>query len=280
MLYSKQIGAHDLVVVKAESSKDLENWAKKNLNFTISYDIFERYINKGYKYFVFDKIRVDSEVRTVEPLIYVFESDVAYYPLVITTETTRKPSGVSLFLVIPGIPLDHVALSKLPTVFFGGNELRNVHEKLYEMFPNGAYVTYYEDYGMYSSDFIVKRYYIPTFLDKASEWLNERLFVKVLRQYFFGSWWRISDPIGLVISLGIVLLSLAGMAVYGYVIYLVAKGRGKVLGVLGIVAFYALAVCVDVFGLFVLATSLPLGVSAFVLVVIEVRERLKNHKIR
>jgi hypothetical protein len=187
---------------------------------------------------------------------------------------------VSLFLVTKGKPLDSTLLSKWSTVFFSGKELKEVHEKIYEMFPNGAYVTYFRGYGMYSEDFVVKNVYIPTVIDLASEWLNERFFVQVLEQYFSGSWWRLADPMVKVISLGIILTSLAGLVAYGYFAYAVTRRRfGRIFGVLAVVIFYALVVCIDVFGLFVLIMSLPVGVGAYALFVIEARKKLKA-KIR
>ena len=271
------MGVHNLIVVRAESVKELKEWVKENLNLSVPAKAFERYISKGYNYFVFDKISVDPEEKTIEPLIYIFKTDEAYYPLVITTETTEAPSSVSLFLVTKGKPLDGTVLLKWPTVLFSGEELRGVHEKIYEMFLSGAYVTYYRNFGTYSEDFVIRNVYFPTVLESASEWLNERLFVQVLKQYFSGYWWRLADPMVKVISLGIVLTSLAGLLAYGYFAYAIARRRfGRVFGVLTVVIFYALAVCVDVFSLFILVTSLPVGVGAYALLVIEVRRKLKE----
>ena len=276
VIFRKQIGVHNLTVVRAENVKELEEWVRENLNLSVPAKAFERYISKSYNYFVFDKICVGPEEKTVESLIYIFKTDEAYYPLVITTETTKAPSSVSLFLVTKGKSLDGTALSKWSTVFFSGEELKEVHEILYGMFPSGAYVTYYRDFGTYSEDFVVRNVYVPTVLDLALEWLNERFFVQVLKQYFSGSWWRLADPMVKVISLGIVLTSLAGLVTYGYFTYAVARRRfGRVFGILAVVVFYALTVCVNVFGLFVLATSLPIGVGAYALLVIEVCRKLK-----
>jgi hypothetical protein len=47
-------------------------------------------------------------------------------------------------------------------------------------------------------------------------------------------------------------------------------------GVVAVVVFYALAVCEDVFGLFILAMSLPLGVGVHSLLVIEACRKLKT----
>ena len=47
-------------------------------------------------------------------------------------------------------------------------------------------------------------------------------------------------------------------------------------GVVAVVVFYALAVCEDVFGLFILAMSLPVGVGVHGLLVIEACRKLKT----
>ena len=277
VIFRKQIGAHNLTVVKAESVKELEGWVKENLNLSVPAKAFERYISKGYNYFVFDRICVGPEARTVEPLIYTFETDEAYYPLVITTETTEAPSSVSLFLITKGKPLDSTPLWKSQTVFFSGEELKEVHEKLYEMFPSGAYVTYYRDFGTYSEDFVVRNVYVPTVLDLASEWLNERLFVQVLKQYVTITWSYVPNSTAKVFAVGILIVTFAGLAYYGYGIYYLALRlfKNKVFSALAVATFYVLTVCVDDFGLFVLATSLLVGVGAIVVATSKLHEKLR-----
>ena len=163
VVFRKQIGVHNVTVVRADSVDDLRRWVENNLALKIPVKPFKRYTEKGYKYFVFDKIEVSREEKTVEPLIYVFETDKAYYPLVITTETTNSPSSVSLFFIARGKPLDKTPLFKDKTVFFSSDELRQVHEVLWRMFPDGAYVTYYRGNGMYTEDFVIKMFTFQQF---------------------------------------------------------------------------------------------------------------------
>lgn len=271
VIFRKQIGAHDLTVVRAKSVEELEEWIERNLNLSVSANVFYRYIGMGYEYFVFDRISVSPDEKTVEPLIYVFETDKAFYPLVITTETTKSPSGVSLFLVTKGRPTDATTLSKWQTVFFSGAELKAVHEKLWEMFPNGAYVTYFRGYGIYSEDFVVEKVYVPTALDLACEWLNKRFFVYALKQYFSSSWWLISDPIAKIIMFNMVLASLVGLVAYGYFTYTtVSRKLSRALGIVSVAVFYALAICVDEVGFFILATSIPVGIGTYALLAVRI----------
>ncbi|WP_457550676.1 DUF2330 domain-containing protein [Archaeoglobus sp.] len=277
VLLRKQIGVHNLTVVKAESAKELREWVKKNLNLSIPDRAFERYIRGRYNYFVFDKINISPEEKSVEPLVYTFKTDKAYYPLVITTETTEAPSSVSLFLITEGRPLDKTPLLKLSTVFFSGRELKEVHEKLYEMFPSGAYVTYYfMDYRMYHGDFVVKNVYVYTVLDLVSEWLNERFFVQVLEEYFSGSWTGLTDPLTSLLAISFILSSLTGLVALGYITYAtVRKKFSRILGVFVVIAFYVIAVCVDLFGLLIFVASIPVGIGAYAIFAVKVYKKFK-----
>lgn len=42
-------------------------------------------MNRGFRYYVLDLITVSSEERSVDPILYKFNSDFLYYPLVITS---------------------------------------------------------------------------------------------------------------------------------------------------------------------------------------------------
>jgi len=94
VVFHEEIGAHNITVVKAIDTSELSSWMENFLENSgvddvVSLGSFESvvedYMNRGFRYYVLDLITVSSEERSVDPIIYKFNSDFLYYPLVITS---------------------------------------------------------------------------------------------------------------------------------------------------------------------------------------------------
>lgn len=94
LIFHDEIGAHNITVVKASDTSELGDWMtsfveNSGVNDTVSLGSFESviedYMNRGFRYYVLDLITVSSEERSVDPILYRFNSDFLYYPLVITS---------------------------------------------------------------------------------------------------------------------------------------------------------------------------------------------------
>jgi len=94
VIFHEEIGAHNITVVKANDASELSSWMNNfmednGVNDTVSLGNFELavedYMNRGFNYYVLDLITVSSEERSVDPILYKFNSDFLYYPLVITS---------------------------------------------------------------------------------------------------------------------------------------------------------------------------------------------------
>lgn len=94
VVFHEEIGAHNITVVKASDTSELASWMDNFLedsgvNDVVSLGNFESvvedYMNRGFRYYVLDLITVSSEERSVDPILYKFNSDYLYYPLVITS---------------------------------------------------------------------------------------------------------------------------------------------------------------------------------------------------
>ena len=94
VVFYEQIGAHNITVVKASDTSELGNWManfleNSGVGDTVSLGSFESvvedYMDRGFRYFVLDLITVSSEERSVDPILYRFNSDFLYYPLIITS---------------------------------------------------------------------------------------------------------------------------------------------------------------------------------------------------
>ncbi|MEM3666843.1 MAG: hypothetical protein QW222_07175, partial [Candidatus Bathyarchaeia archaeon] len=76
IIFHEQIGAHNITVVKAESSNELVEWIgqflKDNgIEDTVSLGEFEKplkdYMGRGFRYYVLDIITVTSKEKSIQP---------------------------------------------------------------------------------------------------------------------------------------------------------------------------------------------------------------------
>jgi hypothetical protein len=93
LISHQKLGVHDVTVVKINDMTGFVWWIKDYFKKSKipcrelsrkEKDIVTDYFNRGFKYFVFDLIQVEEEVRTVPPLIYRFKCGYFYYPLIVT----------------------------------------------------------------------------------------------------------------------------------------------------------------------------------------------------
>lgn len=92
--FHEEIGAHNITVVRAENAVELAEWindflSRNSVTNDLSIDeyasVFEDYMSRGFHYFALDLVEVATEKRSVEPILYHFETDFLYYPLKIST---------------------------------------------------------------------------------------------------------------------------------------------------------------------------------------------------
>jgi len=94
VVFHEEIGAHNITVVSASDTSELSSWMEDFLeNSGVEYEVslgsfesvIEDYMHRGFRYYVLDLITVSSEKKSVDPILYKFNSDFLYYPLVITS---------------------------------------------------------------------------------------------------------------------------------------------------------------------------------------------------
>jgi hypothetical protein len=109
IIFHEKIGAHDITVVEAGDSAELVMWAEDFLRDAgIEHEIsspkleslVSDYIARDIDYFVFDLIEVTSEPKSIEPIVYRFDSDFLYFPLKIST-LAEGWTDINLFLLTP-----------------------------------------------------------------------------------------------------------------------------------------------------------------------------------
>lgn len=113
IVFHEKIGAHDIWVVKANDAGEFVKWAddflvRNEIDYAISSpdleSLVEDYIEADTSIFVFDLIELVPDPRSVEPIVYHFETDCLYYPLTISSVIPGE-TKISLFLLTPQ-PLD------------------------------------------------------------------------------------------------------------------------------------------------------------------------------
>lgn len=110
VVFHEKIGAHDITVVRATDAVELVDWIENflqanSVNETVSLGNFEHvvkdYMGRGFRYYVLDLITVTPNKRSVDPILYRFNSNFLYYPLVITSPVPGE-SEIILFLLTEG----------------------------------------------------------------------------------------------------------------------------------------------------------------------------------
>ena len=171
IVFQEQIGAHDITVVKVNDLDYFLDWVK---DFAVDKGFEQKeassefregvknYLKKDIKYFVFDVIETGPQKESVKPLIYRFESDFLYYPIIISgiSEISESTAEINLFLVTK----KEVNLAYLPYSYYSGSwfsdytieltqdELGEVSEDLSSLFKEKVRVTQGYIYGRLSDE--------------------------------------------------------------------------------------------------------------------------------
>lgn len=139
--FHEQMGAHEVSVVKVEDATQFTAWVeafmarKQAVNAQIDpefLDVIQRYVNRGFQWFVFDSINARDHVQSRQPIEYRFKTDAVFYPLEISTRETGK-TAVDLLVLSPE-PLKQVSELQVAADRDGGmrvaaHELRDVSEE-------------------------------------------------------------------------------------------------------------------------------------------------------
>ena len=108
--FHEKIGAHDITVVNAGDASELTTWAEDFLESnSISQEVslqdfepvVEDYMARGFRFFVLDLIETSPNQKSVEPILYQFETDFLYYPLKISSPISGD-TKITLFLLTNG----------------------------------------------------------------------------------------------------------------------------------------------------------------------------------
>ena len=160
IVFNEKIGAHDITVVKATDTTELVDWMKNflqanSITENVSLGEFEPavedYMGRGFRYYVLDLVTVTPEERTVDPILFHFETSFLYYPLLITSPVPGE-TKLTLFLLTNGkVENDYFPMEKALYQFTEGfkpiefvlskGELSKIDLRIGELFTDMAWLT-------------------------------------------------------------------------------------------------------------------------------------------
>jgi hypothetical protein len=161
VVFHEEIGAHNITVVRARDAVDLVDWIENFLEAngvdeSVSLGDFESilkdYMGRGFQYYVLDLITVTSDERSVDPILYRFNSDFLYYPLVITSPVPGETKIVLFLLTEEKVDEDYQPMQlayyqvlgerpKPIEFLLSKGDLSKIHLRIGELFEEGAWLT-------------------------------------------------------------------------------------------------------------------------------------------
>jgi len=110
VVFHKKIGAHDITIAKTRDLDGFIEWIKKfvakngmqyhEADVKTLKPIVRGYLNDGYHYYVFDVIELTTDKKSIEPILYQFESKKVYFPLRVT-QLSEGFTHIALYLFTP-----------------------------------------------------------------------------------------------------------------------------------------------------------------------------------
>jgi len=160
IIFHEKIGFHDITVIKAFNADELVYWieqfALKNgitigIKLSKLMDVVRGYIDGDFQYYVVDLISLKAGERSIEPIMYRFNSSFIYYPLKISSIIPGETKITLFIITMDGIRRNHPNLKELQYKLFGNaypveveitmEELRKVDPRIAELFKSNTLLT-------------------------------------------------------------------------------------------------------------------------------------------
>jgi len=187
VIFHEKIGMHDITVVEANNVSELVGWVDEFLvqngidqevSLSDFESVLEEYMSRGFEVYALDLVELSSEQKSVEPILYQFNTTFLYYPLLITSPLEGE-GKITLFLLAEGIVEDgYYPLTEAHYRYYGldlsepirfrvsKEELSTIDQRIAELFENEAWMTaltYEGSLGVLTEDVMTSKIlYIPT----------------------------------------------------------------------------------------------------------------------
>ena len=160
VIFHEKIGMHDITVVEAHNVSHFADWMDEfllmnGISQQISLDgfelVIEDYMSRDFYFYVLDLLELSSDQKSVEPILYEFDTTFLYYPLLITSPIGGD-GKIMLFLLTEDViesgyyPLTKARYRGLdfsePIQFEVSNEaLSAIDPRIGELFEDKAWMT-------------------------------------------------------------------------------------------------------------------------------------------
>ena len=171
IVFNGQIGAHNVTVVRASDASELVSWINsflagsgfnEQMSLGKSESVIVDYMQRGFRYYCLDIITVSQARKSVDPLLYRFNSSFLYYPLLITSPVGGS-TEITLFLLTTS-KISQGSLSPMMIVYYrlyGGSaqpiefvlskgRLARINLRIGELFQDQAWLTVVKYEGLVS----------------------------------------------------------------------------------------------------------------------------------
>ena len=139
------IGPHNITVVRAEEVEELVGWVEAFLKASgVEFEpgflesvsgVVDHYLSMGMNYFVLDIVTVEPGGLSVKPILYSFETNRLYYPLVVST-AVEGWTDVTLFIITEGKIPRYEPFQTLASKAITMEELKSIDDRLVELFDS------------------------------------------------------------------------------------------------------------------------------------------------
>ncbi|MEM2136768.1 MAG: DUF2330 domain-containing protein [Candidatus Methanomethylicia archaeon] len=166
IIFHEKIGVHDITIVKASNARELmywmENYLRENNITQKPYlesleEIIQDYIDMEFQYYSIDLITISKIERSVNPILYRFNTSFLYYPLKISSLIPGQ-TQITIFTITkerirgehPQLKRAHYITSemKYPIEFqISKDELNKIDMRISELFNENAWLTVLEYKG-------------------------------------------------------------------------------------------------------------------------------------
>ncbi|MCK4266611.1 MAG: DUF2330 domain-containing protein, partial [Thermoplasmata archaeon] len=158
IVFEEQIGPHDMTVAIVNNSDEFTDWVTEFLSTKGIDDVpmpdnmnevVENYTERDIKYFAFDVVDLEPDTKSVDPIIYRFETDHLFFPLRISSVIDGE-TKVELALITPRhFPVDYSGMrtagfySRISDVLISQDEVNDICEDFPELITGDAHISLY-----------------------------------------------------------------------------------------------------------------------------------------
>ena len=160
IVFHEQVGPHDITAVRINSPIEFTKWVDNfltgkgipNKELPAELDtVVSHYTQQNIRHFVFDVIELDPNEKSVDPIVYTFQSNYLFFPLEISS-IIEGNSEITLALITPTelpistTPLNDLGFYREYNGVITYKNLMEVNEEIANMFVDKSCLSLYKGY--------------------------------------------------------------------------------------------------------------------------------------